>query len=489
MNRSRRLAAALIVVTSLPLPALAASDAADSAYWDYRIPKHRWSQWTAGISGNAQHFDRSGPGDQTLRSGTFNGQVRTTASGGYDSDPLFQSWLLDALVHGTRRHSEQFWTLPSETVTNDQSDRELDQRFQLDYLVRAYPWAFPLGLTAGTFHRLDLGQRFFSTEFERTTAPDLRQRELTSSSSGIWTYVGDLALGAGLGRVRDVTPVYEAQVLAERLLDSGALARPLSRAAIERLAALFTVQSEVSYAHGRPSKYFWEEVERVLVEDGALVTGAMTLYDAHRVLEPLTIRGRILRAAGWFVGPLVRLNMLQRHTRNEFSGSQEYYQADTLLFSSELSDEFSDYRREDRISTGVTLEYHHPAGPNWQYDVQQLTQIGESGERLLSYSNASAMWVVTDRWLATARINHTIFWEGEGFERAPGTWFLQYGADLSYFLEDRWAITLTAVESQGRSSFGFDRQGSYSLGLNYVISGLFDAPGLTATMRPIPGGR
>ena len=488
MNRPCRLAAALFFVSSLPLPALAASDAADSAYWDYRIPKHRWSQWTANFSGNAQQSDASGPGDQRNRVGELSGHLRTAAAGGSDSDPLFQSWLLDVSVGGSRRQIDQYALDSFGDVTGDQAARSLEERFHALYQVRAYPWAFPWGLTAGTSQQLDFYQRFESSEFVRRS-PGVRQVERSSTSTPLWVYSGDFSLGTGLGRVRDVTPVYEAQVLEDRLLRSGALARPLSRSAMERLAALFTVQNEVSYAHGRPSKYFWDEVERVLIEDGVLVTGSMSLYDAHRVLEPLTIRGRIQRSAGWFFGPAVRANVLQRKFTYENSRSYLIYQADTLYFTDSYEDRFEDYFRIDGISTAVSAEYHHPAGPNWQYDIQQLTQIGESGQNLVSNTNASVMWVVTDRWLSTGWFRHTIFWDGQGLERSPGNWNVQYGADLSYFLEDRWALTLSVVGAQVHNPAWFDRSGYVSLGLNYVISGLFDAPGLTAAMRPIPGGR
>ena len=99
------------------------------------------------------------------------------------------------------------------------------------------------------------------------------------------------------------------------------------------------------------------------------------------------------------------------------------------------------------------------------------------------------MWVVADRWLATARIQHNALWRREVFESPPQYWTIQYGADLSYFLEDRWALTASGIEYQNHNEFAHNRQGSYSLGVSDVFSGLFEAPGITAAMHPIPGGR
>lgn len=488
MSRTRRLAAALLFASSLPFPALAASDAADSAYWDYRIPAHHWHQWTASLSGNANQGDYTASENALGQSGQFQGQARSVLSGGHDSDPLFQSWGMDLSYFGRRSHTEISRSLPNDYARSENTSRDVAERIIGSYAVRAYPWAFPWGFTASTQQRLEWTQALTSVEDERAF-PGIRQVFLNSTETGRWLWNGSASLGTGLGRVRDVTPVYEAQVLEDRLIGSGALTRPLSRSARERLAALFTVQSDVSFAHGRPNKYFWEELERVLIEDGALERGSLTLFEAHRILEPSTIRGRIFRSAGWFVGPAVSLSEAQFSSSTDSRSLNQLYQDDTLSSALESSYEFDQFRRDDFVSTRLTAEFHHPAGPNWQFDIRQDTAIGESGEDLFSAASASAIWVVSDRWLATALFHHEMMWEGDGLERAPGVWRVDYGADLSYFLEDRWAITLSGVESQYHYDQGHSRQGNYSLGVSYVFSGLFEAPGLTAAMRPIPGGR
>ena len=488
MSRTRRLSAALLLIAYLPFPALAASDAADSAYWDYRIPAHHWHQWTASLSGNADHSDYSAVDDRQGRQGQFLGQLRSAVTGGYDSDPLFQSWGLDLAYFGRRSHSEMTGTFPNEYAQSDNTTRDVAERIIGSYGVRAYPWAFPWGFTASTQQRIEWNQALTSLENEQAV-PGARQLYLNSTESGRWLWSANVGLGTGVGRVRNVTPVYEEQVLEGRLIGSGALSRPLSRSARERLTALLTMQSDVSFAHGRPDKYFWEEVERVLIEDGALERGSLSLFEAHRILEPTSIRGRIFRSAGWFVGPSVQLSMTQFSAWTDSRSLNQLYQADTLASALESSYRFDTFRREDFVLTGLSAEYHRPVGPNWQFDLRQDTAIQESGERLFSSANASAIWVVSDRWLANAFIHHDVMWEGDGSERAPGFWNIRYGADLSYFLEDRWAFTLSGVEVQNAGDYAHSRAGSYSLGVSYVFSGLFEAPGITAAMHPSPGGR
>src|SRR5205823_173566 len=77
----------------------------------------------------------------------------------------------------------------------------------------------------------------------------------------------DVSLGHG--RVRDATGVQLARLLEARLLEAGAIRAPLSRAAKERIAALYYLRPSLSVAHERPDRFFWREVGRVLREVGA----------------------------------------------------------------------------------------------------------------------------------------------------------------------------------------------------------------------------
>jgi len=484
----RPLLAAALLFLFVATAASADPSAADSAYREYRIPDHRWWQWTAGLSGSANHFDQSFSPDHRSRSGSWRAQLQTAASGGHETDPLVQTWSADLRFNGERRHDEQFDLDPTGEITGEDSNRSLLEGLGASYSIRAYPWGGPLALAVGTSQQFGLSQSFTSSDFVRRAPPTVEQA-LSSGSSGVWSYRAEVNLGTGLGRVRDATPVYEAQILEDRLVETGTLSRPLSRPARERLAALLSTRNEFVFAHGRPDKYFWGEIERVLTEDGALADSSISLYDAHRILEPVTIVGRVLRPAGWFVGPAVFLTSQQFHRSQELAQSYAMYVADTLLFASGSEFTSSDYQRQDFAQTAIVAEYHHPAGHRWQYDASHTTRIGESGIPMQSFTNGSVMWIVSDRWLVSGLLGHALEWNGHGTERGVEQWSLTARFDLSYFLEDAWAISLSARESQNHQSDAFRRGGDLSLSITRVISGLFDAPGLVSPMRPIPGGR
>jgi hypothetical protein len=92
---------------------------------------------------------------------------------------------------------------------------------------RHYPWAIPIGFSGTAFGSGDYNQ-VWSEESTRSTqmfVPPVIVDE-ASSSTEIWTYrtVLGVDIGAGFGRVRDATAIYDAQVLEHRLREIGALA-------------------------------------------------------------------------------------------------------------------------------------------------------------------------------------------------------------------------------------------------------------------------
>src|SRR5262249_42499960 len=161
-------------------------------------------------------------------------------------------------------------------------------------------------------------------------------------------------------------------------------------------------------AHDRPTKYFWGELERLLREDGVLSAGGLDAYSVQRLLEPLSITGRtIARARGYSVGPLVELRSRQFHASSGVGGSSAFYQDDSLLDAIEepLSRRKTN-RREDFVLSGLFVNYHRPIGMHWQADGTSRALVTESGDRVELSTALQGIWLVTDRWLASAFFDH-----------------------------------------------------------------------------------
>jgi hypothetical protein len=138
---------------------------------------------------------------------------------------------------------------------------------------RRYPWAVPIGFEAAA----NLGGSYaqsWSAQDVRTFLLESGGSIETNRSDNVerWSYQNSVAASAsaGWGRVRNATGIYDALVLEERLLGTGALTRALSPAARRRLADVMYLRGALDTVRERPGRFLWQEIERVLSEDGAL---------------------------------------------------------------------------------------------------------------------------------------------------------------------------------------------------------------------------
>jgi len=186
----------------------------------------------------------------------------------------------------------------------------------------------------------------------------------------------------------------------------------------------------------------------------------------------------------------VFLSTLQASGRRTFQGTATFYQGDTLVSASDSGPLSTDsYSRNDGVQTGLTAEYHLPAGTHWQLDAVSSASLSEGGERLFSTSELAATWLIADRWFANATLNHELSAEHFNVDRAVDSWEVRCGASLSYFLEDSWALQLGMAEDQLHTSIAYQRQDTFSIGISYVFTGLLAAPGLFEPMRLTPPAR
>ncbi len=480
-----RLWFAMLVLALLAPPAHAALSPADSAYQGYRIPEHRWSQWSALLDGSAGQQSGANVFGTESRRGSFSGRLGTNATWGYDSDPLQYGWGLSADLNGSRSSERVQSTNLFFSSSQDDRNKDVAQRFTVSGSIRPYPWRMPVGFSLQSNHSLELNQSFNSFDRVNRAPPD-EQRRLRSRAQGLRRCRGIVSVGIGYGRVRHATPVYQVQVAEERLLRTGALARPLSASARSQLAALFTIQGELAFAHQRPDKYFWKELERVLREDGALAPGSLDAFDVFRLLEPLSVSRSRPRRTGFFVGPAIVVVTQRNRASLEESSSDVLLSSGTVVTATGSRLDTTVEERHDDVYTSFVAEYHRPLGTRWQTDVSTSANLTESGEHLFWSTSAGATFMVSDRWLATSALSHYASAPGQGTERRVNNWGVTLGGELYYFLEDAWALRLSGSLGQEHSPLGFGRTSGVQLGITYVVSGLFEAPGLVERMRPTP---
>jgi len=409
----------------------------------------------------------------------------------HETDARLFAWSASLDLSHRRSHQEQ--VAPSVLLEQDLegSNRRSDQDLRLSAGGRWYLADSDWG-ASWSLSQFATALQAFDDQLQHTRPlPGSGSTQTTMSqstrSSGRLSYDGQATVGLGYGRVRDATAVYQVEVAEARLLETGALARPLGPETRRRLANLFALGPQFESAHERPQKHFWREFERLLRADGGLTTEGLDAWALQRLLEPISIRVRsALRLTGISVGPVVRLAMRQDRVSDRFRAHTRVEDGGVVVSESGFSLDRGTNTRSDFISVGAAVEWHRAAGPRWQWDVSHSTVIGESGETATGLSVAQVGWMVSDRWFADGGVTHTVLWRGHGRARRPENWQLRFHAGLDWFVEDAWALQMNGELIQDGSPVASIHDASIQLGVTHVFSGLFAAPGEGITMHARP---
>jgi hypothetical protein len=371
--------------------------------------------------------------------------------------------------------------------------------------LRTYPWRSAASLLMRGSLEASYAQRWTSNYARREIA-DSSDTSASTESLGLedWRYDYRATYGGsiGLGRVRDATAVYHAYLLERRLLDTGALDRPLSQATRERIAALYYIQPRYYSIHDRAGKFFWRDLERILFEEGAVGLDAYSIFRATESYSPF--RSRMMRRVGFFAGLTAEGRHIRRIVRRDQDRRLQFFRNDSLTGSGYTAVGERVGASDDEVLVGGEAEIHYPLGVRTQIDMTSRllfpTRDLRHGMDLVSTFNA-AYWIA-DRWGISASVQHSRRIARPYSElalpfgnlRSTG-WSVQYGVEFDFYLEDRVSLNLSARESQGIEDavFGFRprgyrREGGVNVGISYRFLGGLNAPGLIPPQRLLPPG-
>jgi hypothetical protein len=487
------LASCLLLVS----PALADPD----PFADFRIPDHSWTSGAASASLGTSHM-LDGAGMETDRSSSTHSALATSLSRAHDSDALQHRVSLTLSGEMVTQDSRSAVEYPFGSDRMSEYARDVSEDWQVSGSLRAYPWRIPLGIelsghVVGDYFQ-DAARRDTRSTFPVLPGTALQEQRETRAAHA-YQNLATLDVAAGLGRVRDASVVYDVHLLEERLQEAGALTRPLSDAAREKLAALEYVAPFYSIAHDRPARFVWHEIERILREDGALREQGLDAYSLLRALEGTGPVGRPARPRGWFCGAVAEARTQHLVTRIE-----ERFDSRVTTPTDTLENTFLNGLRTvssyDAVSLGGQAEYHRPLGWRWQLDAfGRLLGPVRPGERGLDLeTSAQAQWFVADRWAARATISQARLYfyprRSEASLIYPtqpryDRWIVAYSASIAFYLEDRTTLSASLLEQQDRETYPgthhFGRYGRLDIGITYRFLGSLDAPGLIEPVRRV----
>ncbi len=445
MKHCQRLLAATVLLAALPALAQTSVGYEDPDELDallaYRLPDWGWSDWTG-------HFRLQGAGeDRRTVSNRHILDLDTRRSWFREGERT--SWDLDA-------DARTYWSVDNRST----SDREYDSdRFEssagVEGTTRRYLGDAPVYVLGNA--RLEWRYSQFDQTTQRDGEPDDR------ISKG---YARSLSMragtGLGVGRVRNVTPLIQAQRVSERLV---ALGRPaLSRRQTVELAQVLVRRGGYANVYDRYQRHFWQAaLEPVL--------------DPARPLSPYELE---------YLEDVLNEQLLDRRqgARVEISGGWQEDRDNRDSFSDDLGNE------QNLVAHGWTASLD----ALWAHNLSLTTQVSLSarldGARLYTadyqhdegWATLAAAWQrdVADRH----RISVTLETQGyfEEYVDGPLTRRLDTTLDLadriyvedSFYLLPYARVTYTGVSSTDWDPVepGFDWVYGFSAGYTFD-SGVF----------------
>jgi len=478
---------------------LVAASAAADEFDDYRIPKHDLIDWRAQLGLDAAQMFQ-GFSTSEHRNQAFRGSLGSGFAWLSDSDPMTTE--LSLSVQGAGQGAwvhHHFNPIPGFSESTDEETRFGREDWNATFAHRRYPTrAIGIELTvfgAGTYIQ-QWGDR----------RADVRQiiggspvRDVSRTSNEEWDYTTIVSsqVMIGVGRVRDATSIYEARVLEDRLREAGGLARPLSAAGRQKLAALLSTRFRYEFFRERPTRSFWDRIDDVLREDGARAEGGLSPDAVLRAGEPHTGRGLtsdlvprspFLRRVGFFAGPTLVDQHASYVTRLDLSNIEQMSVDDSLYTPNTYSPSVQQHATADQTFLGARGEYHRPLGMSWQGDVSAgatfPTREGIGG--VLASAEGRLSWMIADHWEANGFVDYDRSLLQDETSTLDDRWSWVYGLSATWYIQDQLQLTFFAREQQvdqqplsfTNPSHGYTRAGSISLALTYRILGGFGAPGL-----------
>jgi hypothetical protein len=266
------------------------------------------------------------------------------------------------------------------------------------------------------------------------------------------------SLGAGIGKLRNVTPVVTAVRFQERLKQVNLLDKDLSNKTIEDLAGQFYKQSYYNSVYNRPDKYFWQDMDKILANDEVSLKDMNMYSDAY--LRESVNEVRFLRNEGFVAGLNLQLNY-----QNQYTASNQGYYLSEQLFA--MGQAYINFSHQMNLNSQLNFNLSLSGGP----DV-----IAHPSERQ-QYSMAAGLgydYELTDRLVAS--VNNTFYLLFGNYVVQQKLLSNYFNINMKYFVEDNLSLNIdynwTYSDSKG-PYYSSDRNiintHSINIGFSYYI--------------------
>ncbi len=488
-------------------------------YTDYRIPSHRTRLWT----GTSQMIADRRTFDQPLgrtKGSEWEGLAQTGAQWFSTGDDRTTNLTGNLSLLGGQASSRRVWTdalsggpsVERSTASDGRLSRQLS--LVLSHSEQLAGSAFYVSgatsIEARWLRNWDSGEDSLTYQL----APDEHYASHglhDSRSRRIQSWVRS-DLEAGIGRMRDATGVYLARLVEARLRQAGALVRPLSNPARQRLIDLITMANSYDRIRTRSGRPLWTEIARIAAEDGALAGGGLDAASAERAGESmLAALGTARRADGLpsalrsrWRGARIGVQLSDLHDResvtNRAHSSGRLWQNGVLVNEQVQAFDSRSIETNDVQYSGAVATWRQPLGDRWQLDadVRGSVPLRGVGEGFWGVGGVTGTWMVADRWFVEGRAQFIRQWllddrgEATRFDR----WDAMQALTVYYEIDDRLLLRTDLAQQQSgdhdwtsvgaNGARGFQRRQQLFVGMSYRFTGRFLAPGFPTLSEHTP---
>ncbi|RJP67416.1 MAG: hypothetical protein C4539_10195 [Ignavibacteriales bacterium] len=264
-------------------------------------------------------------------------------------------------------------------------------------------------------------------------------------------------MGIGWGRLRNVTPVVSAIRFQERLKQINLLNNDLNTNTIESLAEQFSRQSYYSRVYNRDAKYFWQDIEKTLYENGVSLSG-LNMYGSNYLMESLN-EIRFSRYEGIIGGVNLQLNY-ENNFNSEFSRISEQFFG--------LANAFAEYSHQMNLNSQLRSRLSLSGGPS-------ITKNSEVKQKYLLEAFVGYYYELTDRIVTSATDNLSLSFKNHA--RQDKSLSNTINLNVNYFIEDHLSLTASYSFYYNEGKYSeqktVNNENYVSLGLTYFIDRAF----------------
>ncbi|MGE5410573.1 MAG: hypothetical protein ACM3MI_06405 [Clostridiales bacterium] len=232
----------------------------------------------------------------------------------------------------------------------------------------------------------------------------------------------DFQFGIGWGKYRDVTPVVTALRFQQRLKQLNLLNNDLSSKAVEDLAEQFSRQNYYSNVYNRPDKYFWRDIEKVLINDNIVSLNSLNQY-ANSYLREVPNEMRFIRNEGLASGIGLEVNYVNNYYSDNYNSYDPHISEELYT----LANAYVQFSHQLNLNSQFGFLLSASGGPN-------LIKNSVIKQRYVLNAQLRYDYELTDRIVTSVEDNFSLGFYNYDLQKK--SLYNSVSLGLNYFIED-----------------------------------------------------